>query len=271
MIKPINFKLIYAFTLPFLFMSNVNAANLQQEDEYPGRNIYRNVTTITTFELYKIKKEVTIIDARSDYEYETLSIKGAINIPLSSLDFSKRIKALYKKEKKPLVFYCNGHSCMKSYKAVIKTNRLAKIKDTYAYDSGIFEWAKTYPQHSVLLGKSPINPGDLIPKNEFTNHLLRPDIFAKQADRNCLVLDVRDPTQRLDKLFPGNQHSVSLNKSEQNKLNSYIKLSKKQNKPLCIYDAVGKQVRWLQYYLKSKNISNYYFMKGGAKAFYDMS
>lgn len=244
---------------------------ISKTEDFPGRKTYRNVPYISANDLYKKKNKVLIIDTRSDYEYETLNIKGSINIPLSSLDFSKRIKKLYNEQKKTLVFYCNGHSCMKSYKAVIKTKRFTKIKDSLAFDAGIFDWIKLYPDHSVLLGKSPVKTTDLIPKEEFYKHLIKPVEFAKKADKNCLVLDVRDPAQRLDKLFPGNQHSVSLNKSDQIKLNKYLNQSKREKKPLCIYDAVGKQVRWLQYHLKAKNISDYYFMEGGAKAYYDMS
>lgn len=268
MIKTI---ILSTLTLSFLTFNTVIAKTSAENSDYPGRNTYRNVNHISTADLYKKKDNVTIVDTRSDYEYETLSIKGAVSIPLTSLDFKDRIKQLYKDEGKPLVFYCNGHSCMKSYQAVVKTKRLAKITDSYAYDSGIFDWAHAYPEESVLLGKSPINPTDLIPKKEFARHLLKPEVFAKQVDKNCLVLDVRDPIQRLDRLFPGNQRSVSLDKSEQKKLNNYIEQSKREKKSLCIYDAVGKQVRWMQYYLKAKNITNYYFMEGGAKAFYDMS
>lgn len=265
----LNFTKLLILSTILLNLTSLTSANANED--FPGRTTYKKVPYITVEDLYKKKDDVIIIDTRSDYEYDTLSIKGAINIPLSNIDFSKRIKALYKKEKKTLVFYCNGHSCMKSYRAVIKTKRLTKITDSFAFDAGIYDWAKHYPHHSVLLGKSPINVADLIPKNEFANHLLKPEAFVKKADRNCLVLDVRDPTQRLDRLFPGNQHSVSLNKSEQTTLNKYLDKSKKENRPLCIYDAVGKQVRWLQYHLKAKNISNYFFMEGGAKAYYDMS
>ena len=270
----LNFKnVIYTSLLLFtVTLANSAIANSPTDKEkFPGRDTYRDVPHITAVELYKKRAKVTIIDTRSDYEFETLHIKGAINIPLSSIDFSERIKNVYNTHKKPLVFYCNGHTCMKSYKAVIKTRRLAKIHDSHAYDAGIFDWAGRYPENSVLLGTSPIKAEDLIPKNEFVNHLLSPEDFAKKADANCLVLDVRDPTQRLDKLFPGNQRTVSLNKAEQGKLNKYLKQSKKENRPLCIYDAVGKQVRWLQYYLKAKDINDYYFMEGGAKAYYDMS
>lgn len=269
-----NLKNVISTSLLFFVLAlnhNASANSPDESEEFPGRDAYRDVAHISATELYKKWEQVTIIDTRSDYEYETLHIKGAINIPLSSITFSERIKDTYKAHKKPLVFYCNGHTCMKSYKAVIKTRRLAKIHDSLVYDAGIFDWAKRYPENSVLLGTSPIKTKDLIPRKEFIDHLLSPEAFAKKAEKNCLVLDVRDPTQRLDKLFPGNQRTVSLNKSEQGKLNKYLKQSKKENRPLCIYDAVGKQVRWLQYYLKAKDINDYYFMEGGAKAYYDMS
>ncbi|MDX1803386.1 MAG: glycerol-3-phosphate 1-O-acyltransferase, partial [Alcanivorax sp.] len=38
---------------------------------------------------------------------------------------------------------------------------------------------------------------------------------------------------------------------------------------LLIYDAVGKQVRWLQYMLEAEGVKDYYFMQGGAKSFYE--
>ncbi|MFX1517887.1 MAG: sulfurtransferase, partial [Promethearchaeota archaeon] len=42
----------------------------------------------------------------------------------------------------------------------------------------------------------------------------------------------------------------------------------KENKTLLIYDAAGKQVRWLQYYLEDKGLKSYYFMAGGINAYY---
>jgi len=38
---------------------------------------------------------------------------------------------------------------------------------------------------------------------------------------------------------------------------------------LMIYDAAGKQVRWLQYYLEDKGLKSYYFMAGGINAYYN--
>ena len=51
-------------------------------------------------------------------------------------------------------------------------------------------------------------------------------------------------------------------------LNKFIPnfVSKKvhQNKPLFIFDQVGKQVRWLEYYLVENGYTEYYFLAGGA-------
>ena len=62
--------------------------------------------------------------------------------------------------------------------------------------------------------------------------------------------------------------AVNVAMGNKRKLNKYIQLAKDENKKLFIYDAVGKQVRWLQYYLEQQNAGEYYFMEGGAKAFY---
>ena len=40
------------------------------------------------------------------------------------------------------------------------------------------------------------------------------------------------------------------------------------NKKLYVYDKVGKQIRWFQYYLESKGVKNYFFMEGGSEAFF---
>ena len=80
-----------------------------------------------------------------------------------------------------------------------------------------------------------------------------------------IVLDIRDTIQKNSiNLFPMRQRSVPLDNTQ---LKIYIDMARNENKTLLFYDAVGKQVRWLQYYLEEEGAENYYFMKGGAKAF----
>lgn len=87
--------------------------------------------------------------------YRTLRIEDAIDISLSDADFTARVRALREKTANAIVFYCNGVICLKLYDATLlaKNNRVA---DVYAYDAGVMAWAKAYPDHTELLGKSPV-------------------------------------------------------------------------------------------------------------------
>ena len=252
--------------MPFLFSSVVYAV----DEGFPGRSEYPDVLVYEKSQLFDDFSDVVLVDTRSNYEYETLRIKGAVNIPVSSKDFGVRLKQLRASTKKPIVFYCNGRTCFKSYRAGREANNL-NIEETYAYDAGIFECAKTYPEHAVLLGKSPVNPQDIIPSKKYMSHLLNPDEFSEKAYQmrgSSMVIDIRDRYQRAGTgLFPAKERWISLD--NQKRLQEFIRLAKTQNKTLFIYDEVGKQVRWLQYALEKANVKNYYFMKKGARYYYD--
>ena len=135
--------------LGFVYCSASMAAQ-----DYPGRSDYPDVLVYEKAELFKALHKVILVDTRSPQEYETFRIKGALNIPLSSFDFAEKIKQLRATTTKAIVFYCNGPSCDKCYRAGRKANILS-VKDTYAYDGGVYDWAKSFPNHIVLLGKSP--------------------------------------------------------------------------------------------------------------------
>ena len=218
-------------------------------------------------ELHQKIDNMVVIDVRSQFEFKTLRIKGATNIPLDSKQFAGDLRQLRKTIDSPLVFYCNGRSCTKSYKAVRKAKLLAGIENSYAFDAGVNDWARAYPERAILLGKNPIDTKDLIDSKTFNAHLLDPKEFAAKINARTIVLDVRDPLQRGGaSLFGIQEQRVSL--SEIEKLNRIIEKSKRENKTLLIYDAVGRQVRWLQYQLEKKGSKKYYFMKGGAEAYY---
>jgi rhodanese-related sulfurtransferase len=255
---------IFAVLLACLFF--VTAASAAST-EFPGRTTYPDVNIIELDALKKVLDSVVVVDVRSAYEYRTLRIKGATNIPVADNAFVDNIYRLRASTDKAIIFYCNGKTCMKSYKAAQKC-ALANIKDVRAYDAGIMDWAKAYPKDSQLLGKVLSNPKLLISKAQFKKHLLSPDQFAnKVSSGKNIVLDVRDSFQR-DALavFPGRERRAYLDQTK--KLDRYIRRAKKQGRTLLIYDAAGKQVRWLQYYLEYKRVPNYFFMKGGARAYY---
>jgi hypothetical protein len=50
-------------------------------------------------------------------------------------------------------------------------------------------------------------------------------------------------------------------------LNALIEQAMLQRKTLLIYDAVGKQVMWLQYYLVRHGAKDYFFMQGGENGY----
>jgi rhodanese-related sulfurtransferase len=237
--------------------------------EFPGRPLYPEVSVIELDDLFRRLDEVIVVDVRSSYEYETLRVKGSVNIPLSSKTFVSRMRKLRMSDTRPIVVYCNGKTCMKSYKAARKC-AVNKIDNVHSYDAGIMDWARTYPEHAELLGKSPVNPKKLISKKEFKKHLLSPNAYGeKVASSPAIVLDVRDRFQREAlSIYVGRERRAYLD--DKKKLDSYIEKAKREGKTLLVHDAAGKQVRWLQYYLKDKGLKSYYFMEGGVAAYYDV-
>jgi len=256
------FPIDWIMSIPgMLFSATVFAA-----DEYPLRARYPDVPIITTAELAKRFNDVWVIDVRSKFEYETLHIKDAVNIPLSKTGFGEKVNALRDKYKKPFVFYCNGKTCHKSYDAVLLAMR-ARVDGLYAYDAGVFDWAKANPDRTTLLGRTPIRPDQLIDDDMLKAHMLAPKAFSERAAANAVILDVRDRAQRDSPLFPFKELRAQLDETA--KIDAAINEAKSQKRTLLVYDQVGKQVQWLQYRFEDRGLKDYYFMEGGAQAHFD--
>lgn len=238
------------------------------KEGFPGRKKYPKVPFIELADLTKQFKDVVVVDARSTLEFETLHITGSVNIPVAKKTFADQIVKLRSTTDKPIVFYCNGRTCMKSFKAT-QAAMDAGVKNVFSFDAGIFEWTKANPKLAVLLGESPVNVARLIPKKELKKRFLDPDTFSDRAtaSNKTLILDVRDKYQRAGiGFYPGKERWASLD--EKKKLRNYIKKAIAQNRTLMIYDEVGKQVRWLQYELERAGAKDYYFMAKGAKGYF---
>lgn len=236
--------------------------------EYPGRELYLDAKYISLEDLKKEFNDVIVIDTRSSYEFKTLHIKNAINIPLTSSNFKTLFKELRTKfPAKKFVTYCNGKTCMKSYQAVRKAQNDG-VSNIVAYDAGIFDWVKTYPDLATLLGTSPVDPAKLITKESFSKKLLEPKDFMNNARAsNGIIVDARDPLQRDGvSLFVGKEKRAPL--EDENAMRDVINIAISENKPLFIYDESGKQVQWLMYRLEQRNVKDYFFMKGGTREFY---
>lgn len=235
---------------------------------FPGREKYKHIKTVELKQLRDLYKDVIIVDARSRYEYTTLHIKDAVNVPVHADDFAEKVDKIRKATPKPIVFYCNGRDCLKSYQAAERAKN-ARIQDVFAFDAGVFEWAKAHPDLTVMLGKSPIDPKELLSKDALAQHMLSPADFDKKAfDDNVIIVDVRDTTNsRSNPLFPLKQRYVPLDNDQ---LRGVVDEAKRTGKTLLIYDNVGKQVQWLQYFLEREKVPSYYFLKGGADGYLDI-
>jgi len=253
--------------LGLLLLLSLAGFSQAADKEFPGRDIYLGTKYIEIDAFKNQFDQVIVVDVRSKYEYETLRIKDAKNIPLNSRKFVTQMRELRaNNQDKKIVVYCNGKTCMKSYKAASKA-KARGITDVVAFDAGIMDWAKAHPDKAVLLGRSPIDPSKLIAKSRFKEHLVAPEKFAEMVQNdNVAVLDVRDRYQRMGMgLFVGAEQQANL---DDDSINEHIKRSVAGNKTMLIYDEAGKQVRWLMYRLEAAGVSDYKFMKGGTRGYF---
>ncbi len=252
---------LLAVGLGILF-SNVAFAG-QPTPIFPLRVDYPDTPTIETESLQANMNDYLIVDVRSAYEYDTLHIYNAVNVPLADPSFRRRVKELYGASHKPIVTYCNGETCPVSYQAA----RLIKSEGipVHAYDAGIWRWTRNYPEDSVLLGKR--GAAKLIAPEQFNARLLSPEEFARKVNEgNPLVLDVRSSRQAGAgvRLWPFKQVNVPLGVQD---LGPHLQQAVREKRPLLIYDANGRQVRWVQYAIEHAGVSDYFFLDGGAAAY----
>ncbi len=238
---------------------------------FPLRSEYPSVKTISSSELMKDVDNTLIIDARSPFEFGVIHINNAQNISINDkLHFVENLFSLIKgKMDQKIVFYCNGQTCGKSYKAAKRAQSFG-LKNIYAYDAGIMEWGKLFPSKTTLLNSSPVNKSRLISSKKFQSHLLTVKQFKKRCiTENRVIFDGRDLIQKRNTPAWLKEKALSapffgLVKILADK--SYQKSIK--GKTLCIYDAAGKQVQWLQYHLEEHGYKNYYFLKDGMWSIY---
>jgi rhodanese-related sulfurtransferase len=256
-------KLLPFFGIILLFIS---AGAFASDDAFPHRAKIKHVQIMSPEALHKDLSNVIVVDVRSRYEFETLHIKGALHIILNKDKLPAAAIALRAKSAVPIVFYCNGNSCKKSYEAADMAIK-AGVTNVHAYDAGLDTWTKQYPDQSVLLGKSPMNPADLISGGDFKKRLINGKEFEKRLDNGAVVLDVRDLRQRDVVLFPMREMRAPLD--DTSKLVAAVAEAKKTKKPLLVYDKVGKQTRWFQYYLEQQGMKDYYFLDGGSEGYFE--
>ncbi len=246
-------------SLLLAILTPASASNFPHRKDFPSVLPIESEQLIQEYE----SNNVIIVDVRSKIEYDVIHPKGAIHIPVSNVNFVKNVDKLIKENPgKKIAFYCNGITCLKSYKATKKALD-AGLDNCFAYDAGIPAWASLFPENTLLLGKEIVDPEkQIIPKTEFKKKCASFDDFKTQlANSGGIAIDVRDHIQRTKKL-------TGLEKAKPIPLDKFIpnfvERKVNQDKHLFIFDQVGKQVRWLEYYLVENGYQNYTFLKGGA-------
>lgn len=235
--------------------------------DFPGRAKYQKVKTISTDELNAAVKSgsAVLVDVRSVMEYEVIHPTGAVHIPISDMKFENIIKDLAAKNaSKTLAIYCNGVTCYKSYEGVERATA-AGVANVVAYDAGIPDWAAKFPDKTLLLGKLMTeSKKTMISDTAHAERVLAFDAFKKAAAAaNTIVIDVRDNVQKSGVfVLPGLEKAVAIPLDKF--IPNFVKAKANQDKKLLIFDQVGKQVVWLEYYLIENGYKDYGFLKGGA-------
>lgn len=243
---------------------------VQADDDFPLRETYADVPWISTEDLAAEFDTTPIIDVRSRFEYDVIHIQNAVSNPVAVSTFEKNLKEISKYDKGArMVFYCNGHTCAKSYKAVREAQSLG-YTGAIAYDAGVFDWTRMHPEKAVLLGESPVDLAKLISSEKLEEHTLAGQRFIEQAaTESAVLIDARDPMQRKKTPDFGKKQAREYYIAKLVKLLSQDRFRERANTDgLYVFDAAGKQVRWLQYYLEAEGYDKYYFLDGGVWAMF---
>lgn len=232
------------------------------QEDFPLRPYYPEVPPITTDTLMAEYETTVIVDIRSRLEYEVARINKAILLPLTLKDFADKLEEVRPKHsEKPMAFYCNGHSCAKSYQAAQLALSLG-FENIFVYDGGIFDWITASPKRGTLMGETPARADRIIDAEKFLRHQVSYDEFlAASKEPNTVVIDIRDPFQRDSGPQIDDIRNIPLDP-----LLDLVTSRIWTEKKLLFFDAVGKQVRWLQYFLNAYDYFDYAFLEGGMRA-----
>jgi len=228
-------------------------------EPFPLRGEYSDVPIIEINDLFQQYENVLIVDVRSNLEFKAVRISKAKNFPLGKISYIERMRNLRQSNpESKIIVYCNGHSCSKSYNAVRKALEEG-IENVYCFDSGVFDWLELHPEYAAILGKTPADIKSIISEEEFHSVLRDYSTLSSLSQKDgVLVIDIRDHFQKGFTPSFGNLKQIKLDS-----LLAKFMYSEFKDRQLIFIDAVGKQVRWLQYHLKMFGYTNYLFLRGG--------
>ena len=250
---------------PVVTEASATKSKSTKESPFPKRKDYPKLSYITIEDFADLREDAIVIDARNSVEFDVIQIVGAINLSSSTMKRKDLLKIRAADGEQPIVFYCNGPACSKSYKGGEKARSFG-FENVFVFDGGVLKWAEVHPDKTLFFGKQMDKHSSdrgLIPKEVFEKSCLDTQAFIDAANSGKYKLyDLRDRDERSKEpiKLPG------LIKCNMDKLVMFL------NKPgavpkthILILDGGGKQIKWIQYYLEEKGHTEYYFLKGGIK------
>lgn len=253
-------------TLPAILLALSTAIPLAAQaknDEFPLRARFPQLEFITTAQLQDCKDAI-VVDTRNRIEFDVVHIEGALHLDVGAMKKAD-LQALRAPDgSQTIVFYCNGVTCKKSYDAAEKA-RIWGFANCKVYDTGVFSWAETHPERTrffgELLTKDDVKQ-KLIPKSELKAASLGTAEFVKKArSGEYKVYDIRDTKDRQD-------YPIKLPKIAKLTMDEFVAQLAKGGIPaenVLVLDNVGKQVDWLQYYLRKHGHKSHQFLLGGVE------
>lgn len=275
-------KNIIIIFLSFFLTLSLLSAHAESTDNtsdklYPNRKFYPQLSYISTKEMVNAVKagKYNIIDARPALGYQTLHIKEADNFSANDKQFSEKITTLINKNNKPIVFYCGGLACLKSYKASVKAIKELQDKeikrDVFTYDSGISAFAHASPDWVLKNGKeiSPENP--LLDMAKIKKHAKNAEDFTNSINideyNQYIILDVREKQQSmLRKLFMFKREK-KITVYEPEKLIKFLNKVKSSDQTLMVYGSVEKQIESIYPLITTSGIKKWFYLEGGEVAY----
>ena len=192
---------------------------------------------------------MVLVNALSPIEFKNLTIKGSVNIPSSKVAGNPMLP---EDKSMPLVFFCKGPICVKSFKAARKAMALG-YTNVKIYQAGLPDWIrKRFPVTSTVK-----YPKVDIPK------MYPQEVYEKLCE--VVILDIRgEESKQIGEIKHGFVVDIPLDDLEE----KYTILSK--NETIVIVDLAGKQVDICGRFLVHKGYTNLAGLEGGAQAWVKM-
>lgn len=229
-------------------------------EPFPLRARFPQLEYVGTAQL-QAAADAIVVDVRNRIEFDVVHVEGARHLDVDAMKKTDLEALRAPAGAQWLVFYCNGFTCRKSYDAAEKA-RIWGFANCRVYDAGVFEWAETVPERTRFFGELLTRETvrqKLIPKSELKAVSLRTAEFVQQAKSGeCKVYDIRDTKDRQD-------YPVKLPKIAKLTMDEFVAQLAKGGIPerILVLDNIGRQVDWLQYYLRKHGHRQHQFLLGG--------